>query len=320
MKFGAHAPFGLLAFSGKPSPAKLIYDDMIRGLGGVDGDLAPVKGTYLEAKCFATSIRSALARKHLIKARDQAFPDSIDTLIANREYEYGAAPPANANIVARREELARRMEPPVAATQANITTELTELLGDDFIQFRTTPQAEAVVNPATVGAAPANLQRPEVPRKIVALGGAVSFVGVAVTVAYEMIATPTAGDSVAELGLVAGDVLVFEPGKSVADRVTVTSVGDGVFTATFSKAHDADARGYTSPLPSQCSTKRHSLVVLTDAAAADPEKRRIVDDHLARRLRATSTWSITGGTLSSTTEFSFPNGLIYAATLSAIAL
>lgn len=186
MKFSAFAPFGLLALAAGPSPAKRIYDDMIRGLGGVDGDLGPAPGTYLEGKAFATSIRVALARKHLQKARAQTFPSSIDVLIENREYEYGATPALDATIVERRAELARRMVVPPEASHVRLEEELTELLGDDFITLRRTPASEAVVNPATVGAAPDNLQRPEVARKTVSLDGAVSFIGVPVTIAFTL--------------------------------------------------------------------------------------------------------------------------------------
>lgn len=320
MKFSAFAPFGLLALSSKPSPAKRIYDDMIRGLGGVEGDLAPAPGTYLEGKVFATSIRVALARKHLQKARAQTFPLSVDALIANREFEYGAVPALDATIVERRAELARRMVVPPEASHVRLEQELTELLGADFITLRRTTASEAVVNPATVGATPDNLQRPEVVRKVVSLNGPVSFIGTPTTVTFTLVSAPAAGNNVAELELVAGDVLVIDPGSSLADRVTVASASGGLLTATFGKPHSAGARGFTMPLPQQVSTKRYTVVVLTDTAAADPEKRRIVNEHLARRMRATSTWGISGGTSSSTTGFEIGSFGLGMTTLAPIAL
>ena len=78
MKFSAFAPLGLLAFAAGPSPAKRIYDDMVRGLGGAEGDLGVMPGTYLDGKCFSRAIRIALARKHLIRAKRQTFPATVD--------------------------------------------------------------------------------------------------------------------------------------------------------------------------------------------------------------------------------------------------
>lgn len=320
MKFSAFAPLGLLAFAAGPSPAKRIYDDMVRGLGGAEGDLGVMPGTYLDGKCFSRAIRIALARKHLIRAKRQTFPATVDVLITNREYEYGAVPAVDATIVERRAELSRRMTVPSQASQVILEAELTELLGDDFIALRTTSAAEAVVNPTSVGAAPENLQRPEVTRKVVRLSGAVSFIGIPQTVAYELVEAPVAGNDVAEQALVVGDVLVVDPGTAIADRITATAVGGGFLTATFSKPHSASARGFTMPLPQQVSTKRHTVVVLTDAAAADPEKRRIVNEHLGRRMRATSTWGISGGTSSSTTGFEIGAFGLGMTTLAPIAL
>lgn len=303
MRFSRFAPLGLFRLKGGTPTAKLIYDDMIAGLGGEDGDLHPERGTHLATHCFATSIEAAFAKRRNEVARNQALPFYVTDLLPNREAEYGVIPAIDSTDADRRTELARRMLAPIVPSQANIEDALTDLLGDDFIAYRPTLAADAIVTPATVGAAPANLQRPEVTRKAVALSGAVSFIGVPVTVTYTLVTLPQSGQATENAELVAGDVLVFDPGMSIADRVTITSATSSSLTAIFSKAHSAGALGFTQPIASQTSTKRSVLVVLSDTAAADPEKRRIVDDYMSRTVRATTTWAIAAGDAVSTTPF-----------------
>jgi len=48
----------------------------------------------------------------------------------------------------------------------------------------------------------------------------------------------------------------------------------------------------TAPFPYWVSSKRHNVIVLKAAAAADPEKRRQVNELLGRMLRGVSTWDI----------------------------
>ena len=247
MRFSRFAPLGLFRLKGGTPTAKVIYDDMIAGLGGEDGDLHPVRGTHLATHCYATAIETAFAKRRSEVARNQALPFHVTDLLPNREAEYGVIPSIDATDADRRTELARRMLAPVVPSQANIEAALTDLLGDDFIAYRPTLASEAIVTPAIVGDAPTNLQRPEVTRKVVTLGAAVSFIGVPSTVAYTSVTLPQAGQATENTGLVVGDVLVFDPGSSIADRVTITDVSSGNLTATFSQPHGAGAQTQIDP-------------------------------------------------------------------------
>src|SRR5262249_11391681 len=67
------------------------------------------------------------------------------------------------------------------------------------------------------------------------------------------------------------------------------------FEAQFALAHDDGVFVTTMPYPLWASTKRHALIVLTSAAAADPEKRRRVHNLMRKIARGVSTWSICDG-------------------------
>jgi hypothetical protein len=115
--------------------------------------------------------------------------------------------------------------------------------------------------------------------------------------------------------VVVGDVLTF--GNPSPESVTVTAAtftggstgtltatfgfahasGDTAtttpeFTATFANPHSAGCLLTTMPFPSWQSTKRRAIIVLTAAAALDPDSRRKVNDLMKRMAREVSTWNI----------------------------
>lgn len=293
---------------------------MVRGLGGEDGPLHVTQTSALGAHCYATAIETARAKRRVEVAKNQAHAKYITHLLPNREAEYDIVPTADQSMEERRAELARRMLVPDMPTQSVIETALTDLLGDDFIAYRPTPSTEAVVTPADVGDAPANLARPDVTRKVVQISAPVAFTGTPVTVAYSLVDLPQSGLANENAELVPGDVLVFDPGHSIADRVTVSAVSGGSLTATFDKAHDAGSRGYTHPIPSQTSTKRDVLVILSEDAASDPVKRNKVHDYMARNVRATTRWFIVAGDASGTIPFDATTSDLSASSLTTITL
>lgn len=320
MRPSKFAPIGLFRLRRGPPIAQRIYEDMVRSLGGEEGPLRVTQTSHWGAHCYATAIETARAKRRLEVAKNQAHAKYITHLLPNREAEYGIVPTVDQSMEERRAELARRMLVPEMPTQAAIETALTDLLGDDFIAYRPTPSAEAIITPSTVGDAPANLARPDVTRKVVQLTSAVAFVGTPVTVGFSYVELPTSGPANENTDLVVGDTLVFDPGHSIADRVTVSAVSGSTLTATFSMAHDAGARGYTHPIPSQTSTKRDVLVVLSDAAASDPVKRNQVNDYLGRTVRASTRWFIAAGDATSTTPFDLTTSNLPATSLTTITL
>ena len=87
-------------------------------------------------------------------------------------------------------------------------------------------------------------------------------------------------------------------GQNIADgAVTWGTFGASFcFQATFTKAHDVGASVIAGNFPYWWSTARLSWIVVTAAAAKDPETRRKVDDYMRRAARGVSQWAIVSPT------------------------
>jgi hypothetical protein len=107
----------------------------------------------------------------------------------------------------------------------------------------------------------------------------------------------------------------------IEERVTILAVDTTAKTVAINATipHGFDVVGFTHPYPAWRSTKRHSLVVLSVSAAADPEKRRKVNELMQRMARTVSTWDICAGSGSSTTgPFTVGGGLLGITTIGAV--
>lgn len=291
MELSDFAPLGLYELTNDEPASVAIHKSLVSSLG--DGNFDMSDGSRMQAQCFARAMGMAYQRKQLEVANAQRLPESVTFLMPVLEARYGLIPSPQDTVAARRAELVARFKVPEQNSAFEITEALTRRLGDDFVAYRPTPLADADIVPAAIGDHPMHLARADAPRKRVTLKTAISFVGVSQTVGFTL-------DSGGALDV--GDVVVFDPGHwGLADRVTIEALaGVGAsttLTATFTYPHDAGALGVTMPYAEWSSSKRHSLVVLTPSAALDPEKRRIVDDEMSRRVRASSTWDVVAATV-----------------------
>ncbi len=298
MKFSAFAPMSLYRLSAREPDSKAVYRSLMDGYGD---QFDKTVGGRIEALCFMNALAIARARKRIQQARDQRLPSRVVDLIERREAELGIVPGPNDSLAARRAVLVERSKLPSGGCRLAVETALQAALGADFIEYRVIPTASATVDPPNCGDWPMTLPRQDVPRKIVQLLAPVAFIGTPITVAYQAPpgATPLASIQAGIANtIVAGDVIVFEPGRPGQwDRVTVTdavppSDGPGTITATFTRPHESGAWGFTHPFPLWRSTRRDATVVVSAAAAQDPEKRRKVNDEMRRHARSVSTWAI----------------------------
>lgn len=330
-KLSAFTPLGLLRLSSAPSEAEKIYRAKVAALGG---QLSVDDGSRMDAHLYAQSIGEAAARETLRQAWRECLPSGAFAMLPVREREYDVVSGPDDTIMDRRGVLAARRLLPVGCSQVNVENALRSALGDDFLVYRTTPESEAVDWPTAISATELNLQTPSVPRKIVRLWQPVA--PGSQQVIYVIVTQPASPAPAPSEELLVGDTLLVQPENSMlSERVTVTDVQNvfGVrlfFTATFAKAHDQYCYATTAPFPQWISTKRHALIVLTASAAADPEKRRKVNELMARMAREVSTWAITDGVLApgggpgpgSTTlgPFKVGEGKLGITTIGAIAL
>lgn len=288
-------PLGMLALSSKPSQAELIYRSIVASYGGPGKNFTFDKGSRQDATAYAQAMGIARARLTLQRAGNQLDPRLVGEMAGYREQEYGLVPGASDTMQQRRGALASRKLLPLGSNQTNTENALRDLLGAGFVSLRTTPVADAVTWPLALGDSPMNMQRPEAPRKLVRLIAPVATLGAPLAVAYSQITTPLVPGS-APVTLLNGDVVVVDPANnSQAERVTVSAVTPSMFTATFTKSHDAGALATTGSFPWWESTKRHSLVIVTAAVAASSEWRRKIHELMQRLARGVSTWDITDG-------------------------
>jgi hypothetical protein len=284
-------PLGMLSLSSAPSHAETIFDALVRS----QGDAYAAGGPH-EAKLYAQAMGLARGQYALERAGNQQFPKRATDLFDILEREHGLVPRADDSTAERTAELSARMLLPGGAAQSNVERTLSELLGEDFVAYRPTPTDEMVLYPDNIGDSPMNLQAPEVVRKRLVITDAIST-GLGAPQQVQYLETRTEAEDTALLAA-EGDVLVVGPGTATEERVTVTAIatvdGDHFLAATFEQPHPPETLAITAPYPMWMSTKRHSLIVLTAAAASDAEKRRKVHDLMRRIARGVSTWDIAG--------------------------
>lgn len=293
MKLSAFTPIGLLRLAGGRPLAAKMYRAMVANFGG---QFDTSKGTTIDAWCFANARGQARAQMLRRAASLQNIPQRASFLLPVREKEYGIIPGANATLQDRRREFAARKLAAMGSARHQIETALAALLGADFVAYRPTSVADTL-QWSQLDSLDVNYQRPEVARKLVRIKTSLSMPGALAQIAtYALEAIPVVpGQSNL---LLPGDVLMVEPGRlGRAERVVVADVDNTnssnlIFSAVFTKSHDANSLATTSPFPGYSTTKRHSLIVVKQAAAGDPEKRRWINELMRRMLRSTSTWDI----------------------------
>lgn len=297
-KLSLFTPLGLLKMTSAQSPAKVIYDEKVRALGGDGKNFAIKQGTHLGARLYAESISEAMIDEKIHRAGNQDLPTEVVEQLPDREFEFGVVPSAGVTPQQRKLALAARMLLPGGASRNNVEIALRTLLGSAFIAYRTIKASERVKWPANLGDSPMNLKGPDIPRKLIRIIDTISMgLGSPQLVGFSAVSPlATSSDPV----LRAGDVLTVEPEvKGRAEVVTVAGVfqddlGNKLFRATFNNAHELNAWATTAPHPLWTSTQRSCLIILREPDAYDPEIRRMTHDLLHRILRGISTWSIVG--------------------------
>lgn len=315
----AFTPCGMLAMSSKPTHAERFYRAMVGTLTAPDGraSMSVAEGSRMDAFCYASAMAMARTRYLLEHAGHEIQATHVTENLAKREDEYGSVPSDGDTVAARRAVLVARRLLPSGAAQTNVENALSELLGTDFLAYVPTPLGSEVVSPATIAAAPMNLQRAEIPNTLLRLVDAISGnMPASYTIRVDALdpatsTTTESGSTVTSLRVSVGDkVVVSANTPNMAEVVTITAVGISAgppayrtITATFTKPHVADAVCVVGDWPYWHSTKRLSLVVLTIAAAEDAEKRRKVNDQMQRQARGVSRWQIAGGVTGSAGPF-----------------
>lgn len=287
----AWTPCGLLTLSDEKPLAQAIYESSAAAYGG---QISTEEGSRLDAHLYAQAIGLAAASATIQHAAAQAFPSGLLEMLPVRERELQIVPGPTDTVAERRAVVAARRRLPLPPTRTNIENALRDVLGDDFLELRTTSAAGAFVWPASASATQLHFAAPNAPIKYARLADAVT--PGARTVPYQSVSLPMSPQPAPSPDILVDDVLLVDPENSArSETVTVTAANAGAFTATFTQAHDEGCLATTASLPQWQSSKRASLIIVSASAARDPVKRAKVDDIMRRMARAVSTWSITSG-------------------------
>lgn len=284
-KFSAFTPFGHLRFSASPAPGEVIYDDMVRNSGGETNISTEFDDSPVNADLYCESMQLARAKQTVMMAGEQYIPLRAVPMLPKLEKENGVVPGPKDSIRKRQKVVSAEAKIARGAHRENVETVLRGLLGDDFVAILPTDKnalVESSNSPETVG----NWKPPGSRKQVYKLLSSVALLGVPTTRNIKYIAGDPGGFEVGSY------VLVDVGDYNRTERVLVTAATSTSFTATYTKPHNNGTLVANGRLPNLASTKRHSAVVLSESAAADPEKRRIANRALRKLLRGVSTWSI----------------------------
>lgn len=293
MGYSGFAPYGLLRYSGAPSPAADAYRAIKGAYGNVAFDFTA--GKYKEAKIFALAIQIGVARMMLVRARNQKTSRAWDKL-PSVEKDWVVIPGPNDTIPTRQANVKAQMLLMAGARQAAIETALRALLGDDFITVRVTTPSEIVNTPSDPTERGTFQNVSTTPKYIQILDAIVKFSPSHVTVRIKLM-----GES--QMPMV-GEVFSVEPNiHVVSERVTILATtspapgdtNDGTITIGCTKAHTAGCYAMTCA-PLWLSNQREVRVIVSRAAAADPEVRRKIHSVMQRHEKSVTRWKIMGVT------------------------
>ena len=278
---------------------------------------SPTLGQRSEAWMYATAMLLARARYAVQRAANQMNPRKVVELLPVREWEYHLVPGRTATIPDRQHALAARVELAKGARYTAVTEALTAAIGDDFLCYRVGKPGELQTWPSIPATGPGVFVGLGKAASIVRLTTPVSVLGTA-TVNYEPL-VPNSG-AVIQVG---DTVCASANNIGLAEKVFPTAATASSFTAFFTKSHDIGDVCTNGYFPVWKSTQAHVVVVVTPAAALDPEKRRKVDRVMAEVMRGMVIWDIVpdDGTGTATAAFTVEDpelGRVFYAGLGAV--
>lgn len=282
MKFSAFAGFNAgFGFSSRPPHGQLIYEAMRDSMGDTyetSFDGLQQARLYAQARCIGD------AQYQLDRAANNRNPLKATELLPSLERDYQIAPAYGSTLAERRSVVAARALTTRGPRREAVEDALLTLLGDDFTSYEPTETADVATFPAAPGDVGV-FARLGAQKKVFSIDSNVSNTGAPLAVSFTSIGGTDAP--------IAGETYTVGPDSRDPniEKITIESVSGSSLTATFSRPH---ARGTLSvrPHPLWISSKRYSRIVVSFAAATDPETRRKINEVMRRQLRGVSQWCI----------------------------
>lgn len=282
MPFSAFARFGNgFRFSSKPPAGQIIYETLREGMGetyDTDFNSRPQARLYAQAMCLSA------AQYETERAGNNQRPRTANELLPALERDHQIVPRFGATKHERRQVLAARDIVTRGPRQGAVEEALINLLGDDFIAYEPTPASDAAAWPSSPGSIGV-FSRPGAQQKLFRIDTNVSTTGTPVTVSFVSLGGTDAP--------MPGEEYTVDPNPRSPriEKITIDSVSGSTLQATFAKAHPLGTLA-ARPYPLWTSTKRYNRIIVTLAAATDPETRRKINEQMKRQLRGVSQWCI----------------------------
>ncbi len=246
--------------------------------------------SLVAARLYANAMAFGRCKYEIERAGQQFRPSRALENLPLLERELGVVPEPGSTIAQRRAAVVVASRIPRGASRPNVEAIMAELFGADFVAYVTNPIADSVYWPAAPATAGVYV-KPGTPRSVFTLMAHVTAVGTPVAVQVQLIT-----GLIEQLSI--GTPFVIDAGNFTRQETCVISAVSGsgatqrTITATFTKPHSWGVILATGRHPSQYTSKRENLFVLSDAAAADAKARKRLHRTARRLLRGISTWSV----------------------------
>jgi hypothetical protein len=284
MRFSAFAPFsGGFAFSSKPPHGQAIYESLRDSFGSTYEEsfegLQQAR-LYAQARCLGAS------QYQLDRAANNRNPLKTTELLPSLERDYQIVPAYGSTLTERRRVVAARAITTRGSRAEAVEDALRTLLGDDFISYSTTATADAETWPPVPGDV-GIFARAGVQKKLFRVDVNITRIGALLSLPF----TSLGGTA----RPIRGETYCVSPDSRDPNIEQITIVGvssDGTeLLATCSKPHAAGTLA-VRPHPLWISSKRYNRIVVTFAAATNPETRRKINELMRRQLRGVSQWCV----------------------------
>jgi hypothetical protein len=279
--FNAFSPFGMLAFSSKPTQAEVIYRQLKNAYGS--GFVGPVA----EARIYADAMALGVAQCELDRAAGQFRADRMTEGLAGAEAEYRIVPAPDANLKTRRAALAAAELLRNGARYDAMVDGLTGILGSAFVKYyvnnaQVAPQTPIPVNPLTAG----TYKPVGSPITVVKIQARILPSALPQTCIYSFIA----GDN---MPLKAGETLEVDPGiNGICEPITLLTADASKFSAIFSNPHDNGIIATSAPFPNQSCWQRHVLVIVTAETLTNVTLMQKLSAFMSKWTRIVTTWDV----------------------------
>lgn len=300
--FSRFTPYGHLRFSSAKPIGESIFDSMVKSYGERGENISDDPDSDVQIRLYAQAMGIARWQLNTEHAGNQYLPFKADELLPTLEHDYGIVVPFGSTTFERQTVLARLMLKPLGAQDSALTASLSEALGADFISLFSAAEGTGLIQTrptnSIIGEGGSNHQVKETtPIKLGQINESVTTAG-GLTVTFQHVGGDIQG------AMAPGSIIVISPGEqgiqeflhlSTIGPVTVNADGSGTMalgTRPFPTTHGPGSYFTTGRYPFLVSTRRELIVILTPEAVRDRAKRDLVDEIMARNVRAVDLWAI----------------------------